>query len=229
MLPFWFLALAASTGTAEEPYRAHGTEPFWSLTIVEGQLIFEPAAGARIAVPAPAPRTDEVTRSYTTPRLAVSINHGACTDGMSGQRYADTVFVTVGGREFEGCGGTTLAADDLADTSWHFAEIGSEALPLTGDWLRDDIYAIDFGADGFVAYGGCNRFSAAYSRTGDMLTARAPWGSTTRRCEEPAMGRERRLLEILSQPVRVSLPDPNTLLLIGESGTIRLIRTHRED
>lgn len=211
-----------------EPYRALGSEPIWSLTIGDGQMIFDPADGARISVPAPAPRTDEITRSYTTPRLAVIINHGACTDRRSNRRYADTVFVTVGGRELEGCGGAILAADDLSDTSWHFVEIAGEAVALTGDLLRDDGYAIDFYADGFVGYGGCNRFSAHYSRTGETLTARAPWGATVGTCPEPIMRRERKLLQILSAPVRISFPDPDTLLLTGEAGTLRLRRTRAD-
>jgi len=218
------LALAAAQPIPES-YHARGTGSSWSLTIGDGRLLFEPADGPAIDVPAPPPRTDDGYREYRTGRLAVTILPGdACSDGLIDRR-ADTVWIQVGEREFQGCGGAVLAADDLTDTSWHFAEIAGEAVPLTGDLFRDDIYAIDFHAQGFVGYGGCNRFSAAYSRSGDTLTAHAPWGSGARRCAEAIMAREQRLMQILTAPVRISLPDPNTLVLIGERGTIRLRRT----
>jgi len=221
------LALAISAQQqATEPYRAHGTKPFWSLTIGNGRLRYEPAEGPPIDIPAPPQRSDQTSREYRSGRLSVSIFPGtACSDGTSDAHYADTIWVHLGEQEMRGCGGAALAPDDLTGTSWHFAEVAGEAVPLTGDLLRDDAYVIDFGADGFMGYGGCNRFSAAYSRSGDMLTAHAPWGSTVRRCADPVGSRERRLLQILTAPVRISLPDPNTLVLTGEHGTIRLQRT----
>ena len=226
------LALAVSGAApiaAEEPYRAHGSGPSWSLTIADGWMTYEAPDQASLSVASSRADSGDGFRTYRTRRLTVEIMAQACSDGTSDRRYAESVSVTVGRRQRHGCGGPVLAPDDLTDTSWHFAEIGGETVPLTGDILADDSYAIDFSASGFVGYGGCNRFSAAYSRSGETLTARAPWGSTTGICAEPVMGRERRLLQILSQPVRVSLPDFGTLLLIGESGTIRLIRTRSED
>jgi heat shock protein HslJ len=222
------LLVAVADPPAAEPYRALGSEPPWSLTIADGRMSYESPGRPSVSVAAPAPTTEEGQTRYQTRQLSVDIMPIACDRGMGGRRYAATVFVTVGGEMLAGCGGAELAPDDLNGTSWHFAEIAGEAVPLTGDRLRDDSYAIDFYAEGFVGYGGCNRFSAGYSRSGDMLTARPPWGSTVGRCAEPVMSRERRLLQILSQPVRVSLPDSDTLLLIGATGTIRLARTRRE-
>lgn len=219
---------ALADPAAAEPYRALGIEPSWSLTIADGRMTWESGERPSVSVAAPAPTSDEGQTHYQTRQLSVDIMPLACDRGMGGRRYADTVFITVAGELLGGCGGAELAADDLNGTSWHFAEIAGEAVPLTGDLLRDDSYAIDFHDVGFIGYGGCNRFSAGYSRSGDMLTAHAPWGSTVRRCAEPVMNRERRLLQILSQPVRVSLPDPDTLLLTGEGGTIRLARTRSE-
>lgn len=228
MIPLAALLVALADPPAAEPYRALGSEPPWSLIIADGRMSYESPGRPSVSVAAPAPTTEEGQTRYRTGQLTLEIMHIACDREIGGRRYADSVFVTVGGEMLVGCGGAVLAPDDLNGTSWHFAEIAGEAVPLTGDIFRDDVYAIDFSADGFLGYGGCNRFSAAYSRVGDMLTAHAPWGSTVGRCAEPAMSRERRLLQILTQPVRVSLPDPDTLLLIGATGTIRLARTHRE-
>lgn len=220
------LALVAQVASpSAEPYRAQGSNPAWSLTIVENRISFSEAG--RPTVSAQAHRSaSEVSVEYRAGQMTVNSLHSPC-DGAGDQRYADTVFVMIGRREYVGCGGAALPADSLDGTSWHFTEIAGEAIPLTGDLLADDSYAIDFGPDGFVGYGGCNRFSAAYSRNGETLTAHAPWGSTVGRSAEPVMTRERRLLQILTAPVRVSFPDRNTLVLAGEAGTIRLARARR--
>jgi heat shock protein HslJ len=48
-------------------------------------------------------------------------------------------------------------------------------------------------------------------------------------CREPVMRRERRLLQILSEPVRISFPDAKAMVLTGAKGTIKLVRTEEED
>lgn len=216
-------AAATPTGT----YRALGTGPSWSLTIADGQMVYESPGTLPISIAAPAPETGDGTITYRTRRLTVDIMHGPC-EGPNDQRYTDAVFVTVGPDELSGCGGALLPADSLDGTSWHFAEIAGEAVELTGDLLRDDRYAIDFSTEAFVGYGGCNRFSARYSRSGNMLTAIAPFMSTRRACPEPAMSREQRLFQILSEPVRISFPDADTLVLTGNDGAIRLRRTRAD-
>lgn len=227
MMPPLFLMLAAmaQTASAAAPYSAVGRDSSWSLSIEAGRLSFVEPGRPEVSVVAR--RTEsEGSVEYRAGEYVVSTLPSPC-ETASGQRYAESVYVTIGRRELSGCGGAPLAADWLDGTSWHFAEIAGEAVPLTGDLLRDDRYAIDFGADGFMGYGGCNRFSAAYSRSGDTLTAHAPWGATVGRCSDPVMARERRLLQILTAPVRLSFPDRETLVLTGEAGTIRLRRTRQ--
>ncbi|HKR24553.1 MAG TPA: META domain-containing protein [Allosphingosinicella sp.] len=226
------MALAAQAAAPPaEPYRASGREPSaWSLTIAGGQMVFESPGRPPISVTAPRPATGDGTTRYRTRRLDVGINHGPppC-DGADDRRFADSVFVTVGRTEYAGCGGAELPADSLDGTSWHFAEIAGEDTGLTGDIFRDDRYAVDFSADAMLGYGGCNRFSAGYSRAGDTLTTRPPYGMGQRACPDPIMSRERRLFEILSRPMRLSFPDRETMLLTGEAGAIRLTRTRSPD
>jgi heat shock protein HslJ len=228
ILLFPLFASAAAPVVAGEAYRARGSETAWTLTIEGGRISYQAPGRPEISVAAPTPTTEDGWTRYRTPRLTVDILPVACDEGMGGERYADSVTVSVDRAYFSGCGGTRLATDDLNGTVWHFAEIAGERAPLTGDLLHDDLYSISFGADSFVGYGGCNRFSAGYVRSGAMLTTRSPFGSTAGRCSDAVSARERRLLQILSQPVRVSLPDPETLLLVGEGGTIRLVRTRME-
>lgn len=221
------VALAqASAGDRVAPYRAQGSGPSWTLTIADGRITYEEADRPAVTVPAPRPQTEDGQIRYITRPLKVDIMPVACTDEVSGQRYSDAVFVTVGRELQSGCGGILLAADSLNGTSWHFVEIAGETVPLTGDPLRDDVYAIDFGADGFVGYGGCNRFSAGYTRSGDMMMARPPWGRTVGVCSEALMSHEQKLLQILSAPVRIGFPDASTLVLTGENGTLRLRRSN---
>lgn len=214
MVPI-LLALIAALAQPDA-YRASGSEPFWSLEIAAGRMTYR-GDGREISVPAPAlrPTADDGIR-YVTRRLVVEIRMEPCEDEAA-RVYEDSVRVTADGVTVEGCGGAERPPDSLADTSWTIVEIAHE--PVAGD-----NYAISFGADTLVGYTGCNRLSGGYSRNGDTLTLGAI-RSTRRACPEPAMSRERRAWQILSGPVTISFPDGETLLLSGESGTIRLRRS----
>jgi heat shock protein HslJ/uncharacterized membrane protein len=211
---------------AEEPYRALGTQPNWSATIANGEVTYESAAGARLVARVTLQRNSELERTIRSSGIELDILTGYhCTLGTSGRRYADSVVVTVRGHEYLGCGGAILAADDLDQTSWHFTEIGGDPVPLTGDLLRDDVYAIDFSTQRFVGYDGCNRISGGIRREGDILTIVPPIMRTDGACSAPVMNRERRLFEIMRTPMRLTFPDGDTLVMTNATGRIRLRRT----
>ena len=95
------------------PYVADGGEPFWSLEIAEGRLIYsrdeEP-----ISVALPPRRETANGYRYETPRITVDIKHEECADDGNTIR-ADSVTVTVGEETVQGCGGEvleTLFSDD---------------------------------------------------------------------------------------------------------------------
>ena len=223
-------AIAAQAGAVQtEPYRAQGSDPDWTLNIAREQMTFRMAGRPSVSVATPEARTESGIREYRTSAFTVSIMESACTDRASGRRYADAVFVSIGNAEHGGCGGTLLPLDSLDGTSWHFTEIDGEAVPLTGDLFADDRYAIDFSAEAFAGYGGCNRITARYARTGDTLTALPPFGATSNSCAADVMRRERRLLEILSEPVRLSFPDPSTMQLTGARGMVKLRRVDLDE
>ncbi|MGZ8311916.1 MAG: META domain-containing protein [Allosphingosinicella sp.] len=198
-------------------YRALGTEPFWAVTIANGQMAFDAPDGPRFSVPAPPPRTTFNGHRYETSRLTMGVTHGVCSDGMSDRRYADTVMVIVDGRTLNGCGGAILAPETLADTSWAISEI--DGLTVEGDE-----YFVQFDADRMSGKAGCNRFSGSYSVSGETMIL-GPVAATRMACPGPRMEHERRALQVLSGAVRVMHPDGDTLVLTGNGGTLRLRRS----
>lgn len=108
MRVFALLPLLAGCATisASEPetYRALGTEPFWSITIADGRMRYEtPDGGFSVR----APRGQELGdgRIWETRRITLQASNQACSDGMSDNRYSQTVRAVVDGRTLNGCGG----------------------------------------------------------------------------------------------------------------------------
>ena len=87
-------------------YRAAGTEPFWSLTVDNQQIVFtDRNTNVAVAQPTPSAINGVAGEIYQTPRIKLNIVHAACSDGMSDRNYPDKVQVDVDGKRFNGCGG----------------------------------------------------------------------------------------------------------------------------
>ena len=107
------LLLAAAVGgcvTVPPPapapaYHALGTEPFWSLTIDQRELVFTRPEAQPVRQPRPKVIVGFAGEIYRTPRLNVNIVHAKCSDVLSDRTYPDKVQVDVDGKPFEGCGG----------------------------------------------------------------------------------------------------------------------------
>ena len=87
------------------PYRAAGTEPFWSLTVDARDVTFMLAGSEAVRQPAPKVIHGFAGEIYQTQRINVNIVHGPCSDGMSERAFPDKVQVTVDEHRFNGCGG----------------------------------------------------------------------------------------------------------------------------
>jgi len=213
------LTLAApAAAQPNATYRAVGTEPFWSVTIGGGRMVYDDAEGRRVSVPAPRARPMRLGRRYATRRLAVTILRGReCSDGMSDRRYADTVRVRVDGRSLEGCGGRTVPPETLADTSWEIVSIGGRAVP------GGEQYRIEFSRDQVRGKAGCNSFSGGYRVGRDGLRA-GPLAMTQMACPGPGMEHEQAFARILQDTVRLYYPDGLSLIVRGPAGEIRLRR-----
>lgn len=218
------LALAACTtlpgtsdsttgGTATGAYMALGTEPFWSLEITSATMRFDEANApdAQIVVATPVQQTSFNGHRYVTQRMRVDVSHVACSDGMSDRRYADTVALSVDGREFKGCGGTILPPADLSGTSWRMRSIDGKTV---ADPARTNVA---FDGERVTGSAGCNRFSGPYSSDGTRLTA-GPLSATRMACPGDAGTQESAALAILGQPMTIHFATDGTMILQAAAG-----------
>lgn len=183
-----------------DAYRAHGTEPFWSLTLDGATMRFETPGGRPVVVREPRPIVGFAGEIYRTARLDVNIVHSACTDGMSDKQYRDTVQVTADGRHYQGCGGAEIAAPAPAPS------------PLAGEWrilsiagrapVRGAPATIRFERDRVNGNTGCNAFSGRYTIARGTLTA-GPMITTKRACTRLTNDQERALLDLLGRKLSV--------------------------
>ncbi len=211
-------APAAAHAQGSAAYRAHGTEPFWSVTINGGRMVYDDPEGRKVVVRTPAARTSFNGRRYVSRRLTVDITRQACNDGMSDFTYADTVRVTVDGRSLEGCGGATLAPDTLANTSWEIVSINGGRVP------GGEQYQLSFSDNQVSGRAGCNSFSGSYRVGRDGFQA-GPLAMTRLACPGPRMQHEQAVSRILAGRVRLFYPDGRTLVMRGVAGgEIRLRR-----
>jgi heat shock protein HslJ len=213
-----FAVLGTASPALAQPggaYRAVGTEPFWSVTIENGRMVYEDAERRRVVARAPVPRPSFNGRRYVTRRLTVEVTRQPCNDGMSDRIYEDRVLVTVNGRTLDGCGGAFAEPSRLANTYWRITAINGRRVPVTGR------YQVEFSGDRISGYAGCNSFGGNYRLSGNTLTA-GPLTTTRMACGQPAMTHEREALQLLRGPVRVSEPRENAMVLTGRTGSIRL-------
>jgi uncharacterized membrane protein len=115
MLSPLLIALAAQAPVASppppEPYRAHGTEPFWSIEIANGQASFAGPDNPRFSEPiGPRQLRNGQTSTYTGQRIILVVVAGAeCNNGMSEETWPDTTIAIVDGQIYaNGCGGEPL-------------------------------------------------------------------------------------------------------------------------
>ena len=203
---------AAQSGT----YRALGTEPFWSVDIGGGRMVYRDPENNRVVVRTPRAISTVDGRVYRSRRLIVRIQTGrSCSDGMSDRTYADTVRVTLDGRELEGCGGAILVPTSLAETSWEIVSINGRRVPGGRQ------YELDFQRDRLTGRAGCNSFSGPYRVGRDGFQA-GPLAMTRMACPGLAMQHEQAVSRILAGRVRLYYPDGLTMIMRSAAGEIRL-------
>lgn len=214
------ISAGASAQTPAEPYRALGTEPFWSLTIDGQTMRLDQPDVQPIVTTAPRPRPSYNGRQYVTRTMKVVVTTGPCSDGMSERRYPERVTVDVGGRVLRGCGGvpvgTRVVRSWLEGAPWAITAIGGRRVSHDGAELR-------FDGERLTGSAGCNRLAAPY--TVDRDTLRVGFVRATRMaCPGPAMAAEERLVAMFAEPIRVRWMGRRTVMLVSRSGGITLQR-----
>ena len=91
-------------------FRAIGQEPHWLLEVTNGEKILLVTNNGlkRTAYPYVEPKVNQQQRrtifSMNEQKLEVVIKGKDCSDIMSGEKFAVSVFITLNGKQFKGCG-----------------------------------------------------------------------------------------------------------------------------
>ena len=84
--------------------RAHGNEPFWSITVKRDTILFEqPDEPHRIVFPYAAASSGTYRSVAAGDSLVLTLEEHRCQDGMSGFIFPLTAHARVRGRELHGC------------------------------------------------------------------------------------------------------------------------------
>ncbi len=201
------------SSTAPEVYfTARGNEPGWIVRFDAEKIVFEGDYGEKkITVAKPEGRPSFNGMRYVTDRLTVDVTHAACTDDMSGRRYAETVTVLAGDSEYKGCGGRNLPPESLNDTVWKM--IMMDQLPVV-EAVQTELRFTDGRLSGTA---GCNRITGSYSLNGNDFTF-GELATTKMMCPEKQMVQETRFLSLLKGKVTKRYTVEGNLILTNESG-----------
>jgi len=91
-----------------QPLRALGTEPFWSVDITPEALVYSTPDGAPLGAGNPGPTVQGTTAVYAAAgadgtALVVTLIATECSDGMSDRTYPLTARVEAGSQTLNGC------------------------------------------------------------------------------------------------------------------------------
>jgi uncharacterized membrane protein len=211
------IALPAHAQSNAEPYRALGTEPFWSMTIDGSTIRYQPAEGRVVSVSKPRPIVGFNGERYQARGMTVDITHVECSDGMSDRTYHDTVTINLGGRTLRGCGGDILSDRPASATSL-----------LEGDWRVQSINGrpvaprttprVTFHGERISGNASCNKCNGSFRFQRGRLTT-GPLASTRMACSARVQNvQETAILRILGAPLTVSRNALGKLVLSGRQG-----------
>ena len=208
-------ATAPDTGAA---YLAMGQEPGWTLEITPERLNYAGDYGqTRLTAPHRGAQAMAGGRRYRGGPLDVRITAQPCADSMSGQRFADTVLISVDGKTLAGCGGAVLAPAELVGTQWRFVSIGGT--PVDPDRPTE----LAFDGERVSGTVGCNRFGGDYSSDGRRLTFGA-LVMTRMACMGPVGEQERNFVALASGPVSLRFLPSGEMVLMGAVGTAAVLK-----
>ncbi len=223
-LALMLIGCAPAKADSLPPFHALGTEPWWGITVDDGQIHYDPGDGRDISMPAP--QRVDTARGYgwQTPRISVEVTYEVCSDGGSMRVYPADVRVTVDNRTVIGCGGYAFQ-DALGDSAWQVTNV-------TFTDVEGENHRVEFAGDRMIARVGCRTFSGNYTRNTDGALRLARPTMTRSGCPAPApedeqdpdRDQERALVDMFGQEVYLSFSRPGTLAMGNEHGGILLQR-----
>lgn len=100
----------ASCQRSIQPTKAFGSEPFWNLQVVNGELIFSEIGKQKQAQTITEQQFDINKRVYQSRDFSLTMTKGICKDTMVESIYGWNSEVTINDKKYQGC--ATLAAQD---------------------------------------------------------------------------------------------------------------------
>lgn len=205
-----------------QSYRAGGNEPGWFVLLTPETAEISADYG-EITHSLPRPEVQVLPGAYVFDmpeiKAQLTVREGICRDDATGMPHPDAAVLTLGAREFRGCGG---APDDLlTGPAWQVTALGDAPL------IEPERLTLNFITPGRVAGStGCNRLVGGYTITGEGLQFGA-MGSTMMACPDPLMEQERHMLDALEQVTRFDVAEDGALRLIGGAADGVLIEARR--
>lgn len=219
------LPAGAAQPAPDQPYRARGTEPFWSLTIAGGQVELIPNIGMTpLRAPLPLARLDgtDVVFDMMGAGMVLRLSDTICHDLMAGAPYPQTVTVTWQEGELQGCGGESI--DLLANVSWVVEDLDNAAIVDNADVTLE----FDAAARQLAGRAGCNRYHAAFDLSGEGLHI-GPVAATRMACTPAVMQQEQRFFSLLSRISRFDIAPSGALLLYSNDQSEPLMTARMAD
>lgn len=200
------------------PLRARGNEPPWLATLNDGELVLVTDYGVRHrAIPVlDTQRGGNVTRYRAADgevSLVMTVRSRVCNDSMSGMPYPYSVELATAQGVLHGCGGEPVEL--LAGREWEVTRLDDRA-PLRGSRITLRFVPEDGRIAGIAS---CNRFSAAFTLTGENLRFSSAM-TTKMACSEPLMEQELDFLRLLSDVSTFDIDGAGMLELIGAEGRL---------
>lgn len=193
---------------------ARGNEPFWSVQLESDRMTLRTPDGEQ-SVAAQVESASDGGWLVTAPDegLSLALHPELCQDSMADMMYPMSASLIQDGQAYPGCAGEPGLL--LQGIDWRVTHLEGAA---TG---AGHSVTLAFDPEGRI-YGQapCNRYFGSYTLTGEGLSIGA-LGSTLMACQEDAMARERRLMNLLPdvRAFRVS-EAPLTLELLGTEGVL---------
>lgn len=207
--------LCVPPGDIVEPFVAQGNEPFWRVDMQAGVLrlsrldeeVIELADYAQTVV---STSERQVRATDGDWEVDMRVTQAGCVDSMSGMLYPQTVELSYGDQQLQGCGGDPLRL--LQGVEWVVEDINQAGI------IDRSHVTVNFGPDG-VLFGqaSCNNYRGEYVLSGEGLTVST--AATTRKACAPAlMLQEQRVLDALASLQRFDFTEDGALLLYAGDG-----------